>query len=593
MTSLIKNSFLHKIYSKLTIAIIIGFCAIKSFSFWNESENWKMIVLMDGNGYYCYLPATFIYQDYTFKFYTDRVKPEPVWFLVDSEGKTVNKYFIGEAIALAPFFLASHGISYLTETEHSGYTKVYFFGVLFAGIFYMGMGLVLLRKILLNYTINDLWVSFILVCFGVGSNLFYYTTQEPSMSHVYSFSFITLFLFMVQKFSYSKKRKHYFISLIILSVVILIRPVNGVVLFFAPFFFKDIQDFRNELINTARRIFKELPYYLIAFSPLVLQAIIWKIETGRLLVESYPGESFNFGNPQVVNSLFSYNKGLFIYTPVCFLSCFGLITFIKQRNYFHLSVSVLFFSIMIYLLSSWYAWQYGWSFGLRAYIDFYSIFAIMFGLLVFSIRGLLLKTIIIIAGLFTTFLNLFQTNQYIYKIIHPMNMDKEKYWKVFLRNDESLQWAFFEQPKFTPTHSEVFSNNFEDGLNWPGENFKVNTKAHSGSFSCLVNKEYMYTAAFVDDLKRINPSTDFEVLAEGFCFLEKDSDGQIAIMMANEQGETVSYQRKFLREFGLEKWVPYSFSVQLKHTGKETLKVFVTGTEGECYADDFKITIRY
>ena len=96
-----------------------------------------------------------------------------------------------------------------------------------------------------------------------------------------------------------------------------------------------------------------------------------------------------------VNSLFSYNKGLFVYTPICFLSLFSFITFVLEKKYFQLLVSFFFLSITVYFLSAWYQWQYGWSFGLRAYIDFFPVFALLIGMLILSIRSFILKIIIV------------------------------------------------------------------------------------------------------------------------------------------------------------------------------------------------------
>lgn len=597
MFASLKNYTLKGIYSKLTLFSIIAFCTIKSLLFWTPAENWKMIVLMDGNGYYSYLPATFIHHDFSFKFYTERVKPEPVWFLVQSKGKQVNKYFIGEALVMTPFFLVSHGFSYLLEDEHNGYSKVYFIGVLIAALFYLWMGLFFLRKLLLHYQLNDLWISFILICFGIGSNLFYYSTQEPSMSHVYSFAFISLFLFLVQQYIHSKKRKVYFLSLFVLALIILIRPINGIILLFAPFFFTDFKSFRLEVVSLSKKVFREIGYYILVFSPFLLQLIVWKIETGYFVVESYPDERFYFDNPQIVNSLFSYNKGLFVYTPICFLSLFSFIAFVLQKKYFQLLVSFFFLSITVYFLSAWYQWQYGWSFGLRAYIDFFPVFALLIGMLLLSIRSFILKIIIVSIGGFTTFLNQFQTHQYIYKIIHPYVMDKEKYWKVFLDNSDSLQWIFYDIPKAPTvvsfTKEDSFSNDFEKSGLWAGDENLTNELTHSGSNACSVSSTNMYSPAFRDDLKRLSPNSTFEVNVEGYCFLKGGSNAHVAIMLANEKGESVNYQGKLLKEFGDDKWVQFNFMAQLNYTGVENLKVFITGTEGQAFADDIKVTLKY
>ncbi|MCB7372887.1 hypothetical protein LI003_23625, partial [Bacteroides caccae] len=59
---------------------------------------------------------------------------------------------------------------------------------------------------------------------------------------------------------------------------------------------------------------------LIALIPAIFQLIIYRWGTGEFIVYSYTKEGFNFLHPEIIKVLFSYEKGLFVYTPICFFS---------------------------------------------------------------------------------------------------------------------------------------------------------------------------------------------------------------------------------------------------------------------------------
>jgi len=133
--------------------------------------------------------------------------------------------------------------------------------------------------------------------------------------------------------------------------------------------------------------------------------------------------------------LFSYRKGLFVYTPVLLLALGGLIWLLHRREGYLLITWLGFFLLLTYVLSSWHAWWYGCSYGQRPFIDFYAAFFIPIALMLDRAR-LGLKVPLILAAAITVPLNLIQTYQYSVYILHWIDMDKDKYWKVFLKQDD-------------------------------------------------------------------------------------------------------------------------------------------------------------
>ena len=60
--------------------------------------------------------------------------------------------------------------------------------------------------------------------------------------------------------------------------------------------------------------------------PVSLQLAYWKVKTGRFLIYSYSGESFQYiRNPKILEVLFSDAKGLFIFCPVLIFFLIGLL----------------------------------------------------------------------------------------------------------------------------------------------------------------------------------------------------------------------------------------------------------------------------
>ncbi len=174
---------------------------------------------------------------------------------------------------------------------------------------------------------------------------------------------------------------------------------------------------------------------------------------GHFLLYSYQGEGFHFLHPQFINILFSYRKGLFVYTPILFLSLAGLIRMAFQRKYYQVFTWLLFFLLITYLLSSWHSWDYGASYGSRVFIDYYSVFFILLALLINEIPKIL-KTGIILLSVLTIPVNLIQGYQYKAYILHWTDMNKEKYWEVFLKTGKRYQGLLWKK-NFDPHRFSV------------------------------------------------------------------------------------------------------------------------------------------
>lgn len=438
-----KWHFKYSSPAKIAIAITILICTISSSNLNWSGKSWQGIVEADAKGYYAYLPAVFIYSDLEFGFY-DEMEGEggkyynPNYhydYRVVVKQDTINKYYSGTALAQLPFFLIAHGVASASSTSADGYSKPYSVLINIAAIVYLLIGLLALNAWLRHFKVGEWNRAITMLVLVFATNLYYYTCVEPGMSHIYSFAFASLFVLLATRYFEAPKFKTLLLGLLCLGMIILIRPVNGILVFSLPFLAGS-----GERLKTAfRAVFQKPVQLLTAFVGLLLiisiQLIIYKASTGQFWVYAYGEEGFNFGDPHILDILFSYKKGLFLYTPVLLFSMVGLIYYWRAQQFCFWSW-LLFFGLITYVLSSWWNWWYGGSFSSRVYVEYLPFFGVLLAILLKMARKPVLRiTTISILLLFTVFCQ-FQIYQYRYYLIHWEDMTKEQYWKVFLSMDK-------------------------------------------------------------------------------------------------------------------------------------------------------------
>lgn len=397
-------------------------------------ERWHSIVRDDGKGYYAYLPAIFIYQDLSFDFY-DEIEnkkyyiPQLIFdYRNEYQGNIVNKYYVGTAVAELPFFLMAHALSKPLGFDSDGYSKIYYVFVNVAGLFYMVLGLCLLWKILLLYQINKTNINIVLLSIGLGTHLFYYAAFEPCMSHVYSFAFVNAFVLWSRKYFMQAKSKYLIMAALMFGMIVLIRPVNGLIILALPFVSGSFAVFKERLPELfTKNYLAAIGALLSVFGVLLMQGMIYYLQTGHFIIYSYGTDHFDFFDSHMIDILFSYKKGLFLYTPICLLASIGAYYLFRKSKYQFFSLFA-FFLVLTYVLASWWSWWYGGSFSSRVYVEYLFVFAL---LLAFALEQITIKKwrTLFIASLF--FFILFNQKQtYLYRIghIHFVDMDKEWYW---------------------------------------------------------------------------------------------------------------------------------------------------------------------
>jgi hypothetical protein len=420
------------------LIIIIVFWAAANTSFRKDYKTG--VIEADAKGYYAYLPAVFIYHDLNFSFYK-QIEQETYYnpnlyyeYLRVHNNKTINKYYAGTAVFLLPFFLAGHGITLLTGLPADGYSYYYTFLVHLGAIFYLILALLGLRKLLRTYQFNEQMIALVLIAMVFGTNLFYYVITEFAMSHLYSFTAITWLCLTIRKYFAVHEPKYLIYSALLLGIITILRPVNLLVVLSFPFLAGSYNQFLSGLKNLISKKMKLLLSFGCFVFVISIQLVIYKLATGDFIVYSYKQEGFNFLNPQMLNFLFSYRKGMFIYTPLLFISLTGFIYLFRISRFQFYSL-FCFLIILVYTFSSWHMWFYGGSFSQRVMIEFYAFFAILLAIALQETRKSRVKKLLTSLIILLIIVCQVQTYQYRRMQIHWSDMNKEKYWDVFMRID--------------------------------------------------------------------------------------------------------------------------------------------------------------
>lgn len=427
--------------STVMIAFILAFMTFNMLNVrhWKQEQR---VIEWDAISYYAYLPAAFIYKDLSLGFTEGYTGTHRFVFWPEKSPKCKNviKTTMGLSVLWLPFFGAGHLAAHLTGADTGGYSEPYKFFLLVSALFYLFIGLIYLRKILLA-SVSDKVAALVLSGFAFATNLYWYSLFQSTMSHVYSFALITTFIWYSMKWGEAGSKQHKTLSAMRLGLLIglisLIRPTNVIIaLFFILYGISSIREMQNRITGLARDYSYLFVMALVAVLVWVPQMIYWKEMTGQWVYFSYGGdEGFFFNHPAIIEGLFSFRKGLLIYTPLLIFAFAGLIILWKKKSSYTLAIAA-FLPLNIYIIFSWWCWWYGGGFGQRAFIDSYALMAIPAAALLqfaFTTGKKWLKGGLVALWSLLFMLGIYNNIQYYYGAIHWDSMTKEAYFDSFGR----------------------------------------------------------------------------------------------------------------------------------------------------------------
>lgn len=408
----------------------------------------KNIIYSDIQVYYSYLPATFIEKDPFFERANTYDSLGLYWLEQTPIGRGVPKTSMGVAIIEMPFFLLANTIAHWTEENPNGFSKTYQLAISISSLVYALIGLYFLFIFLKRrFSTRASLLSVFLILFG--TNLYFYSVYETGMSHPYSFFLLSSLLLLVDNWLIKKKITSSLFIGVVIGLIVLVRPVN--ILFLLPlvFIFKHTDSswklFGKQLFTPFLYLSLIILGGIISWLP---QVIFWKIQTGSLFFFSYPGERFFWDNPHIVDGLFSFRKGWFIYTPLALFSLFGLFQLYKTKRSLFWAILV-FLPLFIYVTFSWWCWWYGGGFSARSLVDILPFMTFPLAALLEWVFAKKWRMTFLIFPIFFVYLNVFQSWQYYMGFLHYDSLTWSSYKKVFLKKYTPVEyWELLEEPDY-------------------------------------------------------------------------------------------------------------------------------------------------
>lgn len=429
-------NFLKKISVERWVIIVLVFTA--TYNVFNL-QHWKIqdkIIAYDVISYYGYLPATFIYGDVTLQEPNEKYDAyrHTFWYNKTPDGRKVFKTSLGLSVLYSPFFLASHAYVKATGGMDNGFSSPYQFGIAMSSLFYFIIGLLFLRKILLQFYDKKI-SALVLLLIGLGTNLYHYVVIGPGYAHNYLFCLIAVGIFLLLKWY---KNPNYLLSIglgFIFGLIVLIRPTLILLVLFILLLGvadrKSLQARITFFVSHYQKVLLAMFFAVVVWIP---QFLYWKAATGDYMYYSYNEEGFFWSDPKLLEVLFSFRNGWLLYTPIMVFSILGIVWMIRKKHPWGWATLVLIVPYL-YVLSCWWNWWFGGSYGYRSMIDLYPILAVALG---FFIQQLFAqKKWLRISGVSVLFVlmlfNIFQMRQAHEGLIHHDGMTREAYTKIFLK----------------------------------------------------------------------------------------------------------------------------------------------------------------
>lgn len=445
--------------------VVIWVIALTSFLITFSLENWKKdekVVEWDVHNYYGYLPLCFIYKDLKiekdYSYSKDAFGNGRYWIWSEKtkDNRNVIKTTMGLAYLYAPFFFLADFIAPLTNYPANGFSEPYKICLLLSSLVYLIIGLFYTRKIIAAIQPSDTLISITLLALGLGTNLLAYSSSFAPMPHVYNFALIAIFIYHTIQWHTSQAFKHILWIGVMLGIITIVRPTNGLIALFFLFYHVESKatfNHKYQLIkNNCCKLLFIIPIVFLCWVP---QFLYWKLVTGNYIYYSYNDEGFFFNNPQIWRGLFSFRKGWFIYTPLMLIASIGIFFLRNRWASFQWGITI-FYLLNSYIVFSWWCWWYGGSFGQRSMIDSYALMSIPLSAFTYWVlqKGILIKMIFGVLLGFFIWLNIFQTYQFEHKSLHYDSMSMKLYFKQFGKLepikdfDSNLEFIDYDEAKY-------------------------------------------------------------------------------------------------------------------------------------------------
>jgi hypothetical protein len=560
MSGQLLHNFSPSAYKRMLIGIWL--CLAICTAWYHRKD--ANVLTWDNYGYYLYLPAVLKYQDIKEYAFTQihhenyQISGSIYQIQATETEKKVPTYLYGMALLYLPFYLLAELIAYMGGFARDGLSAPYQWSIIFGawvlGLVSMALNFRLLATL---FTPKIAFIAIAILLFA--TNYSYYLISNPASPHIYLFFLYSLLLYLTHK--YYTHPTIFMACGIALSVGVLClsRPSEWVSVFIPVLW-------GGSLLSNFKKHWQHwFLAVLIIFLVAIPQLLLWKYATGKWLFNPYPF-SPDWLNPHVLDGLFSYRKGWFVYTPVMLIALSGLL-FRRSRNaVWHMAV-LFFFIFNLYMVFTWPMWWYTSSFGMRALVQSYPVMLLPLSAFLWHVlemkRSYKLAWGLLI-GLLAA-LNIFQAWQYEKRIIPLDGTTKTYYWKVFGKTErDKMLYRFLELEKEAPNRycssptELIYYTALADGQNnEPIENHCTSAQVYCHTLEANVPVIH----------EKEGRSTWF--ILSGTFYLQGDRFGdwdEAKAVLSIEEADTVLYWKsvRIQRLTEIRKWTDFKFEFQPK-----------------------------
>ena len=337
-----------------------AFFWLLGFSFLGLLILFQTCIYHDALWTFGYLRSIFI--DHDLDFYNEFILRNAYFMYVPTPSEPI--FYAGTSFCLAPFFWLGHlialGFAFNPTFFSDGYSLPYTVMTGLGGALFGISSLVLqFRLFRRSYDVFPSFMATFLIL-GAGHFLFYVFVW-PLYSHAFSVFMVSFFILLWVQTRKNRALSQWALLGGILGWAAWIRPQNALFVCLPLWDF-----FKNKEQSFNKKAWGLLVFLLLGGWGLFPQAVLWYKSSGAFWVDAYQhiGDDFFWLKPRFGQLFFSWNKGLFTWTPVFWL-CLPGFYFLKKKNPQIAWPLLLAFFLQSYLVASYEFPDGGAGFGSR------------------------------------------------------------------------------------------------------------------------------------------------------------------------------------------------------------------------------------
>jgi hypothetical protein len=517
------------------------------------------VITGDGRGYYDYLTSIFVDGDLTHQEINGR-------FILDHGGRGVNKYYVGTALLMLPFFLFAWLLAWLFHYPIDGFSLPFQGAMCLSALSYTLFGIYFLSKLIRDRGVSAKSTFGTCITLTLATNLLYYTALDVTASHVYSFFSIAAWAWFTHRFLKLRRSGDFIMGVFYLTLLVMIRPVNAFVLAFIPY----LADQRGRLKLAWSKLSRSKGLIMLAIGFLIagaaIQLLLYRIQAGSWILWSYSDEGFYFLRPAFVQFLFGFKRGWFVYSPIFLFLLFAYLHLLRtDRRVLMLHLGP--WLGLIYVLSSWWSWHYGGSYGSRPMIDFYAVLVLPMAHWLDKLKSPALQRTIQVCVVLCACLTFFQIEQLRREIISAWNMNQGKYFWSFGKLDKRFAERIGGRNDTPPYHHKetiVYECALELDKSTPHWSVRNTRKLRDGQVVLALDQNVEYNLGF--NYRFTAPLSENHLLTLSLDRYELDpnaaSEAFVVIELRDELDTLKLYDAFLINErpdMPLQTWQPWTY----------------------------------